>query len=282
MSFKFRWLRCHLLSTSGLFYSFSFHENTVKEINHFVKVCLTFPLISRDTCVNNRLFKMSLSISAGVCLFWLEQDFQEMGKPFASEVKQACLNGGWGNLRSRRQPNPKGRGHTTHQPARGPTFLKGVNLSETVSVCLLVTFPVAEPHSWIWIVNPLFFYASILSLCLFYLRFRACGSRSNGIVGLYLSTSIATTGAVKGNRTEVPGTSLCLFFSTLPLSCHPSYSLSWLSLTDLFFFLCILFALCTLNTCPSLHFLYSVYEMQFTWMLLYLYYFLFLALLLEC
>lgn len=55
---------------------------------------------------------------------------------------------------------------------------------------------------------------------------RVSGSRSNGIVSFYLSTSIATTAAVKGNRTEVPGTPLCLFFSTLPLSHHPFYSLS--------------------------------------------------------
>lgn len=55
---------------------------------------------------------------------------------------------------------------------------------------------------------------------------RVSGSRSNGIVCLYLSTSIATTAAVKGNRTEVTGTPLCLFLSTLPLSCYRFYSLS--------------------------------------------------------
>lgn len=120
----------------------------------------------RDTCMSHALFIISLSHSMCVCFSSLiKAGFSRRGKPFASEFKQAYWNEGWGNLWSRRQPNLKGRGHTTHQPACGPMLLKGVNLSEIVSVCLLVTFAVAELHSSIWIVNPLPFYASILSLC---------------------------------------------------------------------------------------------------------------------
>lgn len=40
--------------------------------------------------------------------------------------------------------NTKGRGQATHQLMRGPTFLKGINLSETVSICLILTFPAAK------------------------------------------------------------------------------------------------------------------------------------------
>lgn len=168
MFFKVSWHGCHWFSSSCLFYSI--HEkNTVSEINHFVKVCLCFLLFwfSRCTCVTLSLYALflkSLFHSVGLFLF-IGRIFQDSGKSFASEFKQACSNDGWGNLWLRRQPNLKGRGHTTDQPARRPTFLKGVNLSETVFVCLLVILPVAELHSSIWIVDLLSFYASFLSLC---------------------------------------------------------------------------------------------------------------------
>lgn len=139
---------------------------------------------------------------------------------FAGRVKQAYLNGGWGNLQLRQQPNRKGRGHATHQPACGPVFLKGVNLSEAVSVCLLVTFMnVICLPSFLLCLHSVFvsalspFPGALLS-----------GSRSDGIVCLYLSASIATTAAVKGNGREVPGTLVCLSFATLSLSCYQFYS----------------------------------------------------------
>lgn len=180
--------QCHFNSADSGATGWSFYswKNIVKDINHCVKVCLI-----SETRINNPLFKMSLCIIACLCLFWF-RIYSRWGKAFfASEVKQVCSNGGWGILWTRRQPNPKGRGHTTHQPVCGPTFLKGVNLSETVSVCLLVTFPVTELHSWIWIVNRL----SLLCLrslfvCVFYLCFRVLGWTAAAPMGLLVFISL--------------------------------------------------------------------------------------------
>lgn len=92
----------------------------------------------------------------------------------------------------------------SHFPCRRATFMN-LNRQPSFLLCL---------HS---------LFVSVLSP---FLGAQVSGSCSNGIVCLYLSTSIATMSAVKGNRTEVTGTSLCLFFSTLPLSCYRFYSLS--------------------------------------------------------
>lgn len=217
--------QCHFNSADSGATGWSFYswKNIVKDINHCVKVCLI-----SETRINNPLFKMSLCIIACLCLFWF-RIYSRWGKAFfASEVKQVCSNGGWGILWTRRQPNPKGRGHTTHQPANIPQRRQLVRNSFCLSLshfpCHWVTFMNLNRQPSIPFMPPFSLCVCILSL---FPGARVNGSCSNGIVGLYLSTSIATTAAVKGNRTEVTGTTLCLLLYTLPLSCCQFYSSSW-------------------------------------------------------
>ena len=151
-----------------------------------------------------------------VCCCWI---LKWRGKALASEVNQVCLNGRWGNLRSRRQPNPKGRGHTTHQPASGPTFLIRCQLVRNSFRPSLSHFPRCRAEVWDLNINPLLFYAPFFSLCRFYLQLRWAAATTMGL-SVYLSTSMATLAPVKGHRTEVVGTPLCLSFSTLPWTCY--------------------------------------------------------------
>ena len=151
-----------------------------------------------DEKINNQ-FNVSLSVGTMcACFDWLAKAaFSSKG----GKVLWACLNGGWRTLWSKGWPDPKGQGHTGHRPACRPTFLKGVNLSETVSVCLLVTLSVAE-HPWIVnLCHSLF--VSVLSR---FLGTQVSLSCFDGTVCLYLSTSVATMAAVKYNRTEVTRT----------------------------------------------------------------------------
>lgn len=257
MSFKFSWHWCHWIYTSWFPFFLSW-KNIVKEINHFVKVCLTI------------IYLKCHYPSVCVWLFWLigKSRIVKRGESLCEWSQTSMFK--WGLRESVVEATAKSERSRTHYPpastrANIPQRRQLVRNSFCLSLshfprCRATFMNLNHQPSFPLCLHSLF--VSVLSQ---FPCARVSGSCSNGIVCLYRSTSIATSAAVKGNRTEVTGTLLCLFFSTLPLSCYRFYSLSWLSLTDLYLFPCILLALCSLITCPSLHFLSTVYELQFSW-----------------
>lgn len=150
----------------------------------------------------------------------LKLDSQE-GEAYAS---QTCMFK-WGLRESVVEATDKSeRSRTHYPPASTPANIPQRRQLVRNSFCLSLRH---FPHRQATFMNlnsqPSFLFMPPFSLCVCFISVSWCsvsGSRSNGIVCLYLSTSIATTAAVKGNRTEVSGTPLCLFFSTLPLSCY--------------------------------------------------------------
>lgn len=222
MSFKcsWHWLLAFYLVIVLLFFPLfcQGNESLCKSFSDFL-------LISRDTCINNRLFKM-LSIS--VCWFVGKSRIFKRGESLLRVKSNKHVK--WG------AEGVCGRGDSQIRKVEDtlPTSQHAGQHSSKASTCQkqflsLSHFPrhratfmnLDRQPSFLLYLHSLF--VSVLSL---FPGAWVSGSRSNGIVCLYRSTSIATTAAVKGNRTEVPGTLLCLFLFTLPLSCYPFYSLS--------------------------------------------------------
>lgn len=203
---------------------FTLEKNSVKDINHCVKVCLT-----PETRINNPVFKISSCIIVSLCLFWF-RIYSRWGKAFfASEDKKCAQMGAEGSSEATAKSE---RSRTHYPPASARANIPQRRQLVRNSFCLSLSH---FPCHWVTFMNlnrqPSFPFMPPFSLCVCILSLfpgaRVNGSRSNGIVGLYLSTSIATTAAVKGNRTQVTGTALCLLLYTPPLSCCRFYSSSW-------------------------------------------------------
>lgn len=117
-----------------------------KKQNHFVTNGMP------DTCMSHDLFILPLPL--GFCVWVLSQCGaggpgylrENSDKRVQMKAEGIC---GWGDSQIWKVED------TLPKSQRGPTLLKGVNLSETVSVCLLATFNVAELHSSVWIVMSL-------------------------------------------------------------------------------------------------------------------------------
>lgn len=165
-------------------------------------------------------------------LFVLIQDLFKMGESLFCQWSQTSVLK-WGLRDPLDEATAKSERSRTHYP---PASVRA-NIPQRRqlvrnSFCLSLSH---FPRHWVTFMNlnrqPSIPFMPPFSLCVCILSLfpgaRVNGSCSNGIVGLYLSTSIATTAAVKGNRTEVTGTTLCLLLYTLPLSCCQFYSSSW-------------------------------------------------------
>lgn len=165
---------------------------------------------------------------------------------FASGVKQAYLNGGWGNLWFRQRSR-------THYP---PASVQASIPQRRQLVRNSFRLPLSHFHECDSSTTP----TPSFPLCLHSVFGSALSpfpgalvssSCSDGIVCLYLSASIATTAAVKGNETQVLSTPLCLFSATLcPVTSF--ILLSWLLLTYLLICLWIFLAPCCPITCHLL------------------------------